>query len=74
MTNPLDESAVLAVAAYCEIGVCAGMHPECVHCTVRQLEQAQAGGPASPDVSPSDAYRRTHAKGRRFDGKNQRNV
>lgn len=33
-----------------------------------------AGGPATPDVSPSDAYRRTHAKGRRLDGKNQRNV
>ena len=56
------------------IGVCAGMHPECVHCTVRQLEQAQAEGPATPDVSPSDAYRRTHAKERRLDGKNQRNV
>lgn len=28
------------------IGVCAGMHPECVHCTVRQLEQAQAEGVA----------------------------
>lgn len=42
--------------------------------TVRQLEQAQAEGPATPDVSPGDAYRRTHAKGRRLDGKNQRNV
>lgn len=31
-------------------------------------------GPATPDVSPSDAYRRTHAKERRLDGKNQRNV
>ena len=29
---------------------------------------------ATPDVSPSDAYRRTHAKERRLDGKNQRNV
>lgn len=56
------------------VGVCTGMHPECVHCTVRQLEQAQAEGPATPDVSPGDAYRRTHARGRRPDGKNQRNV
>lgn len=69
-----ERCALLAVAAYCGIGVCAGMHPECVHCTVRQLEQAQAEGSATPDVSPSDAYRRTHAKGRRLDGKNQRNV
>ena len=38
------------------------------------ISQAQAEGPATPDVSPSDAYRRTHAKGRRPDGKNQRNV
>lgn len=64
-----ERCALLAVAAYCGIGVCTGMHPECVHCTVRQLEQAQAEGPATPDVSPSDAYRRTHAKGRRLDGK-----
>lgn len=28
------------------VGVWAGMHPECVHCTVRQLEQAQAEGVA----------------------------
>lgn len=28
------------------VGAWAGMHPECVHCTVRQLEQAQAEVPA----------------------------
>ena len=57
-----ERCTLLAVAAYCGIGVCTGMHPECVHCTVRQLEQAQVEGPATPDVSPSDAYRRTHAR------------
>lgn len=56
------------------VGAWAGMHPECVHCTVAQLEQAQAEGPATPDVSPGDAYRRTHAKGRRPDGKNRKNI
>lgn len=56
------------------VGAWAGMHPECVRCTVRQLEQAQAEGPATPDVAPGDAYRRTHARERRLDGKNQRNV
>lgn len=39
-----ERCTLLAVAAYCGIGVCTGMHPECVHCTVRQLEQAQAEG------------------------------
>ena len=56
------------------VGVWAGMHPQCVHCTVRQLEQAQPEGLATPDVSPGDAYRRTHAKGRRPDGKNRKNI
>lgn len=30
------------------VGAWAGMHPECVHCTVRQLEQAQAEALADP--------------------------
>lgn len=41
-----ERCALLAVAAYCGIGVCTGMHPECVHCTVAQLERAQAEGVA----------------------------
>jgi hypothetical protein len=43
-----ERCTLLAVAAYCGIGVCTGMHPECVHCTVRQLEQAQAEGGSQP--------------------------
>ncbi len=49
------------------VGAWAGMHPECVHCTVRQLEQAQAEVPAGSRRRagrriPSDARKGTKAR------------
>ncbi len=49
------------------VGAWAGMHPECVHCTVRQLEQAQAEVPAGSRRRagrriPSDARKGTEAR------------
>lgn len=49
------------------VGAWAGIHPECVHCTVRQLEQAQAEVPAGSRRRagrriPSDARKGTEAR------------
>lgn len=49
------------------VGAWAGMHPECVHCTVAQLERAQAEGVADSGRRagrriPSDARKGTEAR------------
>lgn len=71
MTNPLDESAKAATPM-------GGDHAGRRIALLRTGERLPVGldgrGRPVPDVAPGDAYRRTHAKERRPDGRNQRNV